>query len=59
VCIQIVLDTDHVSPMSHVLEVDNVWRDDQPEDRKETEPLLENAPMRERNYYKVPKMLEG
>ena len=53
------LDTGHVSPMSHVLEIDNVWRDDRPLDRKETEPLLENAPMREENYYKVPKILEG
>ena len=53
------LDTDHVSPMSHVLEINNVWRDDRPRDRKETEPLLENAPMREKGYYKVPKILEG
>ena len=53
------LDTNHVSPMSHVLEIDNVWRDDHPLDRKETEPLLKNAPMREENYYKVPKILEG
>jgi len=53
------LNTDHVSPMSHVLETDNVWRDDRPLDHKETEPLLENAPMREENYYKVPKILEG
>ena len=53
------LDTDHVSPMSHVLEINNVWRDDRPRDQKETEPLLENAPMREKGYYKVPKILEG
>jgi aspartyl-tRNA synthetase len=53
------LDTDHVSPMSHVLEINNVWRDDRPSDQKETGPLLENAPMREKGYYKVPKILEG
>ena len=53
------LDTENVSPMSHVLEVNNVWREDRPESQKETEPLLENAPMREKNYYKVPKILEG
>jgi aspartyl-tRNA synthetase len=53
------LDTDHVSPMSHVLEINNVWRDDRPRDQKETGPLLENAPMREKGYYKVPKILEG
>ena len=53
------LDTENVSPMSHVLETSNVWRDDLPKDHKETEPLLKNAPMREKGYYKVPKILEG
>ncbi len=53
------LDTDHVSPMSHVLNMDNVWREDRPEAFKETEPLLQNAPMKEKGYYKVPKILEG
>ncbi len=53
------LDTNNVPPMSHVLEIDNVWREDRPQEGKETEPLLENAPMREENYYKVPKILEG
>ena len=53
------LNTDNVPPMSHVLELNNVWREDRPEVHKETEPLLENAPMREENYYKVPKILEG
>ncbi len=53
------LDTDNVSPMSHVLQMENVWRDDRPMGPKETEPLLKNAPMREGNYYKVPKILEG
>ncbi len=53
------LDTDHVSPMSHVLNMDNVWREDRPETFKETEPLLQNAPMKEKGYYKVPKILEG
>ena len=53
------LDTDHISPMSHVFEINNVWRDDRPGDPKETEPLLENAPMREKGFYKVPKILEG
>jgi aspartyl-tRNA synthetase len=53
------LETDHVSPMSHVLKMDNVWREDRPEESRETEPLLQNAPMREKGYYKVPKILEG
>jgi len=53
------LDTDHVRPMSHVLEINNVWRDDRCPGKKETEPLLANAPMREKDYFKVPKILEG
>jgi aspartyl/glutamyl-tRNA(Asn/Gln) amidotransferase C subunit len=53
------LDTEQVSPMSHVLEVKNVWREDKPGEAKETDPLLSNAPMSEKGYYKVPKILEG
>lgn len=53
------LDTDNIAPMSHVLPVKNVWRDDKPVGKKETEPLLKNAPMREEDYFKVPKILEG
>ena len=53
------LDTEKIKPMSHVLEIKNVWRDDKSEGNKETEPLLKNAPMREKDYFKVPKILEG
>jgi len=53
------LDTDNVTPMSHVLKMKNVWREDSPVKSKETDPLLKNAPMREKDYYKVPKILEG
>jgi aspartyl-tRNA synthetase len=53
------LDTEGVRPMSHVLEVKNVWRDDKPGEQKKTDSLLSNAPMREEDYYKVPKILKG
>lgn len=53
------LDTDKVLPMSHVLDLKNIWREDKPAGEKETEPMLSNAPMREDNYFKVPKILEG
>lgn len=53
------LDTDQVTPMSHVLKMKNVWREDKPGKSKKAEPLLSNAPMREKDYYKVPKILEG
>jgi aspartyl/glutamyl-tRNA(Asn/Gln) amidotransferase C subunit len=53
------LDTDGVRPMSHVLELKNVWRDDRPRNLKETKSILSNAPEREGAYFKVPKILEG
>ncbi|WP_035254200.1 aspartate--tRNA ligase [Desulfatiglans anilini] len=53
------LDTRDVEPMSHVLDLKNVWREDVPREGKEIEPLLQNAPMREADYFKVPKILEG
>ena len=53
------LDTDKVAPMSHVLEIKNVWRDDNPGGPKKTDALLSNAPMAEEGYFKVPKILEG
>jgi len=53
------LDTESVEPMSHVLELRNVWREDKPNQTKKTDPLLANAPMEESGYFKVPKILEG
>jgi len=51
------LDTEKVRPMSHVLELKNVWREDKPGKLKETESLLSNAPIREEDYFKVPRIL--
>jgi aspartyl-tRNA synthetase len=53
------IDTADILPMSHVLDIRNVWRDDTPEERDNPLDLLENAPEREEEYYKVPKILEG
>jgi aspartyl-tRNA synthetase len=53
------LNTADVRPMSHVLKLKNVWREDIPRKRKETDPLLSNAPVREKDYFRVPKILEG
>lgn len=53
------LDTKTVEPMSHVLELKNVWREDKPGKSKKTDALLSNAPMKESDYFKVPKILEG
>jgi len=53
------LDTESVEPMSHVLELRNVWREDKPNQTMKTDSLLANAPMEESGYFKVPKILEG
>jgi aspartyl-tRNA synthetase len=53
------LDTENVEPMSHVLEIKNVWRDDKPSESKKSESLMANAPNKESGYFKVPKILEG
>ena len=53
------LDTGEVSPTSHVLLMENVWRDDTPAASSETEAILSNAPQRQERYFKVPKILEG
>jgi aspartyl-tRNA synthetase len=53
------LDTENVRPMSHVLKLSNVWRDDKAGKSKRTESILSNAPVREGDYYRVPKIIEG
>jgi aspartyl-tRNA synthetase len=53
------LDTENVEPMSHVLEMKNVWREDEPRKSSRAESLMANAPEEESGYFKVPKILEG
>ncbi|MBN1849702.1 MAG: aspartate--tRNA ligase [Deltaproteobacteria bacterium] len=52
------VDTKNVSPMSHAMETENIWREDIKKSSKNPDTLLENAPEREDRYYKVPKILE-
>jgi len=53
------LETEDVPAMSHVLDLKNRWREDKPERGKKRESLLSNAPWKEGDYFKVPKILEG
>ncbi|MGE5838656.1 MAG: Asp-tRNA(Asn)/Glu-tRNA(Gln) amidotransferase subunit GatC, partial [Deltaproteobacteria bacterium] len=53
------LDTENVRPMNHVIPVKNVWREDKPGKPGKPEEILSNAPARERDFFKVPKILEG
>jgi aspartyl-tRNA(Asn)/glutamyl-tRNA(Gln) amidotransferase subunit C len=54
------LDTKNVASTSHALELKNVWREDKfvkcPEETREK--ILENAPEREDDFYKVKKVIE-
>ena len=53
------LDAENVRPMSHVIPLKNVWRDDKPGKAAKPEEILSNAPEREKDFFKVPKIIEG
>ena len=50
--------TDHVEPTSHVLNLENVFREDQAKPCDIREDVLKHAPHREGNFFKVPKVIE-
>jgi aspartyl-tRNA(Asn)/glutamyl-tRNA(Gln) amidotransferase subunit C len=51
------LDTSGVPPMSHVLDVTNVFRADEIEERIDQEQALEPAPETDGGYFQVPKVV--
>lgn len=53
------LDTEHVEPMMHAMEMTNVFRQDVPGDSLPREEALMNAPMHDGEYFMVPRILEG
>ena len=52
------LDTDGIEPMSHVLPVKNVFREDVITNEADREQLLKNAPAQKDGSYAVPKTVE-
>lgn len=52
------LDTTGVPPMSHVLDVHNVFREDEVEERIRREDALKNAPDADNEYFRVPKVID-
>ncbi len=52
------LDTSGVPPMSHVLDVTNVFRADDVEERIDRAQALEPAPEADDEYFRVPKVIE-
>lgn len=52
------LDTTDVEPTAHILELEPAWRDDAVVNDARTEALLANAPARDGNHFRVPKIIE-
>ena len=52
------LNTDNVQPLAHCLPVHNVLREDIPHPSLTNDQALANAPQREDEYFKVPKILD-
>ena len=52
------LDTENVEPLAHCLAISNVFRQDRVEESLGTEKTLANAPQRDAEFFKVPKILD-
>ena len=52
------LDTASVEPLAHVVDIVNVFREDRVVNQPSPDTLLANAPARERDFLKVPKIIE-
>jgi len=51
------LDTEHIEPTSHVLPLQNVFREDKAEVRFPGAEYLSLAPARDKGHYEVPKII--
>jgi aspartyl-tRNA(Asn)/glutamyl-tRNA(Gln) amidotransferase subunit C len=51
------LDTENVEPLSHPVEQINVFREDELKPSITTEDVLKNAPAKDEQYFKVPKVI--
>ena len=52
-------EVDDVEPLAHCLPISNVFRDDCVTESLGTEKTLANAPQRDGEFFKVPKILDG
>lgn len=52
------LNTDNVVPLAHCLPISNVFREDEVGESLGTEKTLANAPQRDGEFFKVPKILD-
>jgi len=52
------LDTEGVEPLAHCLPISNVFREDGARESLGTDVVLANAPQRDGDFFKVPKILD-
>lgn len=52
------LDTEHVEPLTHILPVQNVMREDRTHQSFDQETALANAPQAENGHFVIPKVIE-
>ncbi|MFW6071835.1 MAG: Asp-tRNA(Asn)/Glu-tRNA(Gln) amidotransferase subunit GatC [Candidatus Bipolaricaulota bacterium] len=52
------LDTEGVEPLRHILEVQNVMRDDEKRETLDSEDVFRNAPARDGDFFRVPPVID-
>jgi len=52
------LDTENVKPTYHVLELTNVFREDEPGESLPQDVALKNAPQKEKGFFKAPRIIQ-
>ena len=52
------IDTEHVEPLTHILPVQNVMREDEIKPSIGQEKALENAPKEKRGHFVIPKVID-
>ncbi|MFB6214780.1 MAG: Asp-tRNA(Asn)/Glu-tRNA(Gln) amidotransferase subunit GatC [Candidatus Bipolaricaulia bacterium] len=52
------LDTEGVEPLRHILEVQNVLRDDEKRETLDSEDVFRNAPARDGDFFQVPPVID-
>jgi aspartyl-tRNA(Asn)/glutamyl-tRNA(Gln) amidotransferase subunit C len=51
------VNTENIPPSYHVLPIKNVFREDIPEKSTQKKEILKNAPDRDENFFKVPRII--
>ena len=53
------LDTTSVEPTAHILPINNVFREDSLRDSLPRNKALQNAPQKDEDFYRVPRIIEN